>query len=209
MIRHQRQALILFTTLILPAMLISGCGGSSNNSPTDPPTCMSFVPAQAPAAGLVAPQVDPASTCDILVLNMMVTNVNDLFGGGALLEFPTNLMTYTGISSAGSTLTQNGVAVEVAGDRPCPDAGVNWCRPVGQFNGEVTIGISRFSGVAPGVNVGGTPERLLRLTFTKGAGNGTTTLDFPSDTSLFNSQIPPNNVILPAPAWVGGTVTVN
>jgi hypothetical protein len=208
MIRHQRQALILFTTLILPAMVIFGCGGS-NNTPTSSPTCMTFTPAQAPAAGFVAPQVDAASTCDILVLNMMVTDVDDLFGGGALLSFPTNLMNYTGISSTGSTLLQNGVAVEVAGDRPCPDAGDNWCRPLGQFFGEVTIGISRFSGVAPGVNVGAAPERLLRLTFTKGTGEGTTTLSFPSDTNLFNSQIPPNNVIQPAPVWVGGTVTVN
>jgi hypothetical protein len=143
------------------------------------------------------------------MLNMMVTDVDNLFGGGGLLRFPTNLMNYAGISSSGSILVEAGIAVEVAGDRPCPDGADDWCRLLGQSIGEVSIGISRFSGVAPGVNVGVAPERLLQLSFTKGTGRGTTSVSFPSDTNLFNDQIPPNNVILPAPAWIGGTVTVN
>ncbi len=205
MLRLRGPALILLTALILPAVVISGC----SRDPTDPPDCLSFAPAQAPAAGRVAPQVDPSSTCDTLVLNMMVTSVTDLFGGGALVEFPTNLMNYAGISAAGSTLAQNGVAVEVAGTRPCPDGADEWCRAPGTTTGEVAVGISRFAGAAPGVNVGVAPQRLLQLRFTRGTGRGTTALSFPSDTKLFNSQLPPDDVILPAPVWFGGTVTVN
>ena len=208
MIRHQRPALILFTILILPAMVISGCGGSSNRTPTDTVTCMSFVPTQGPAAGFVAAEVDASSTCETLVLNMMVTEVDDLWSAGATVRFPINLMNFVGVSSSGSVLNEGGIDVVVSGDRPCPEGGTDWCQPLGQFYGEVSIGITRSSGVASGVDVGAASQRLLQLSFTKAFGNGTTTLSFPSGTNLFDGQRPPQ-AILPAPAWVGGTVTVN
>ncbi len=199
MIRLRRPGLIVLATLILPAMMVVGCGGNSSN-PTDPPTCLSFVPAQAPAAQAIT-SATGVSTCSSLTLNLMVMEVTDLWGGGAVVRFPSNLVNFAGADAIGSTLIQDGNPVQVFG---VPGDVV----VVSPTVSEVTVGISRFGADEPGIDVGAGAEVLLRISFTIGNGTGTGQIEL-LDPELLDVTDP--GAPLPVPYVVtgqGGTVTV-
>ena len=179
-----RAAASVLTGILLVS---AGCGGGDSGGATAAP-CLSFVGAQAPAAGrVVARPLAGGGTCAARAIEIVVTDVNDVFGAQLTVNFDATQVSYGGASSQGSFLTSGGAQVSVQQDGT---------------GGTVTVGISRV-GVSTGVNVTGS-QVLIRLTFAPLA-VGSSTLSITS-AQLFGSQTPP----LPKPGltWSGGSFTI-
>ena len=200
MIRIKKPSMIVLVTLILPAMMVAGCGGSNTN-PTTPPTCLTFVPTQLPAAQTITSAIG-SSTCSSLTLNLMVMEVDDLWGGGAVIRFPSDLVNFAGADVINSTLAQDGNPVEVLG---IPGD----VEEVSPTVSEVTVAITRVGANEPGIDVGAMAEVLLRISFVMGNGTGTGQIEL-LDPELLD-VIDPNIAPQPVPYVVtghGGTVRV-
>ncbi|MDX1388433.1 MAG: hypothetical protein R3344_04555 [Acidobacteriota bacterium] len=170
-------------------LLACGGGGSRSSTMSPAPVCVSFAAVSGPAQGSVATQEAAASTCEVLAVDLMATNVTDLFTASFTATFDSSIVTYEGYDTGGSVLGSDGAQLQV----------LEQTQP-----GEVSLGITR-TGVTDGIDVGA-PAALVRVYFRKtSADSGTTDLSYTSG-SLLGSETPP----LPKPGiqWVGGTMTL-
>jgi hypothetical protein len=178
-----RAAVSVLTAILLVS---SGCGGGDGGGAAAAP-CLSFVGAQAPAAGRVVARLAAGGSCAARAVEIVVTDVSDVFGAQFVLTFDASRVSYAGASAQGSFLTSGGAQVSVQ---------------EGGGGGNVTVGISRV-GVSTGVNVTGS-QVLIRLTFAPVA-VGASTLSL-SNAILFGSQTPPQPK--PGLTWSGGSFTI-
>ncbi len=170
----------------LAPALLAGCGNGGGG--TVPSICFSFVPDAAPSASTVVARSGSGSSCELLVVELVLTDVTDVFAVSFRASFDPSLLAYDGHSLAGSHLTSDGAQVQAL-------------ETVGQ--GEVQLGLSRLN-PAGGIDFGG-PQVFVKLLFRKpvGAQGGSGRLDF-ADTQVFDSQQPPQPK--PGIVWLGGTV---
>ncbi|HEX5043031.1 MAG TPA: hypothetical protein VFV75_08995 [Candidatus Polarisedimenticolaceae bacterium] len=179
-----RAAVSLLTAILLVS---SGCGGGDGGGGAAAAPCLSFVGLQAPAAGRVVARLAAGGSCAARAVELVVTDVSDVFGAQFVLTFDATKVSYAGASSQGSFLTSGGAQVSVQ---------------EGGGGGSVSVGISRI-GVSTGVNVTGS-QVLIRLNFAPVAA-GASTLSLGS-AILFGSQTPPQPK--PGLTWSGGSFTI-
>jgi hypothetical protein len=173
--------------LVIVASVMLGCGGGGDNGGTGTmPACVGFTAASPAASNAVSTRESSGSTCEVARLELVVTDVDDLFGASFTVTFDPAVVSFDGWSTSGSLLDSDGVDLELLED---VDAGV------------VKIGVSRF-GVDTGVDVVGT-RLLLTLLFRKAADSGATPLSY-TNGKLIGSE--PQPQVKPGVTWVGGTV---
>jgi hypothetical protein len=184
---NQGMARKIFGVLILGTLAVS-CGGGGGSTPTTPPACVEFTAAQDPAGGRVAAQANASSSCELLLLDVMVTDLDDVFAADFDVTFNQALIRYDGYSLTGSLLTSGTAMVEDLEDRG---------------TGITTLSLSRVA-PAGGVNVT-TSTRLVQLRFRRNADSGTATVSFPRGV-IFGSEEPPEEKT--GLTWYGGTATI-
>ena len=180
-----RAAVSILTVLLFVS---TGCGGSDGSGGAAAAPCLSFVGTQAPAAGRVVARLATGGSCSGRAVEIVVTDVSDVFGAQFTLTFDATKIAYGGASSQGSFLTSGGAQVSIPED----NTGA----------GTVSVGISRI-GAGTGVNVSGS-QVLIRLTFAPLA-VGSSSLAI-SNAILFGSQTPPQPK--PGLTWSGGSFTI-
>lgn len=174
-------ALVAASLALAPA-----CGGGDGGT-VAPALCLSFTAAQPPAQGRVAVRQGSGS-CSARSLDVVVTDVSDVFSGSFTVTFDPARVAFGGASASGSFLAAGGTQVNVVQTNPQP--------------GSVTVGISRVQSTT-GVNVTGS-QVLVRLSFSPVTA-GTATLALTS-AQLFGSQTPPQPKS--GLTWTGGTFQV-
>lgn len=185
-IRQSRAA-----TIATLAMLVCFAGCDDDDSPgvvIAPQGCLEFVAASSPAPGTVVARPVAGSSCDFVAVELIVSDVTDLFGADLIVNFDPTVVTLSGsgTSPAGSILG-TGLIFDLA------SAG----------SGQVAIGVSRTS--PPGVTVTG-PQLLVTLAFTRVADQASSsTLNF-TNPSLLDSS--PQPMEIPGITWSGGTFVV-
>jgi hypothetical protein len=182
----------IFHAFILVTLAVScGCGGGGGGGGTvQPSVCVEFTAASAPAAGLVVARSATQSTCDVLVLDVVVTDVTDVFAADLEVGYDNAVLRYDGHVDTASFLGSDGAVVETIG-------------PQSDATGSFTVGITRVN-VTTGIDVT-TPAVLIQLRFRRVAQSGSGSVSFP-DGSLLGSEEPP--VEKPGLTWRGGTATV-
>jgi len=171
--------------LIAGLLLLPGCGGGGGGGDdSDESTCLEFTQSAAPADGTVVARVAAGSTCDTLVIELVIQQVDDVFGVSFEASFESDVVTYDGWSTTGTILDPPSVFL----DPPIPDG--------------IQLGVSR---TGLGVNVGATPQVLLRLMFSKGS-RGSTPFIF-SSADVQDAGPPPDNI--PGIGFFGGVLDVS
>jgi len=151
--------------------------------------CIRFSSATLPALGTVACVKGAGATCELLAVDLIITDVDDIFTAEFTILFDPAIANYEGTSSEGSILESDGTQLTMlANERP----------------GEITILISRLGGVFGDIDAVG-EQFLARMYFSKAADNGSSTLVF-GTARLFSSQFPPE--IIPDIEWSGGTLLI-
>jgi hypothetical protein len=180
---------ILAALLLIGTLPGAGCGGDNSPSPIDE-VCVEFAPDQAPAAGTLTPVLVEGSTCETIFVDLLATDVNDVFGLDTVLSYDSELVRFRGWSNAGSYLRNDGAELATLINE--------------NAIGEITIGMSRVL-VQTGVDIAG-PETLLRLEFDIATGTAQTgDVELRAD-CLLDSQDPPQSI--QGVTCVGGTLTV-
>lgn len=164
----------------------AACGGGGGGTPTrpPPPAGITFTPSGASGANSLALRRSPSSTNTVLALELVATDVDDLFGLSFDLDYPANLLDFES-SDEGSFLSTSGT---VATTLQVAESG----------SGTLVVGQSRLGAVG-GVSGSGV---LLVLQF-RGVGNGSGMLAFDR-----NEAFDPRGATQPV-AWGGGSVQVN
>ena len=165
-----------------------GCDddGGGGGGPTPIP-CLDYARSATPSPGTVVADDGTGSTCNVAVVDLIVTDVNDVFGASFNVRFDPAVVAFTGASASGSVLGANVDVVQNV-----------------VASGEVSVGITRRQ-PDPGVDVVG-GQRLIRLTFARVAtGNASSSLSF-VNASLLDSSAPPQPI--PGITFSGGSMTV-
>ena len=172
---------------VLTALLVlsAGCGGGSDGGTAAAASCVTFTGAQSPASGRVVARQAASGSCGARAVEIVVTDVSDLFGAQFTIAFDASKVSYAGASGQGSVLASGGTQVSVQEGSNSP--------------GNVTVGISRI-GVNTGVNASGS-QVLIRLTFSP-LTPGTSSLAL-TGAALFGSETPPQTK--PGLTFSGGT----
>ena len=177
----------LFVLLIVLAVGLgcSGGGGGGGDDddnggggdPTVSPVCVAFV---GDAADTVFADMDGASSCEDLVVNVAMTSVTDVFGVGFTVNFDDSVVTYQGFDSSSSHLASDGASLIPDGDSPSDASG-----------GSVLIGLTRIG--STGVDFTGASETVLKLRFRRVGSTeaGDEGLMSFSGTNVFDSNTPP------------------
>jgi len=173
------------------ALLPLACGGSGGGGGvvTLPATCVQFVDGQAPTSGQVTSRQGGGSTCEKAAVELVITDVNDVFGVGFTVHYDPTLFAFTGVKTNGSLLASGGADVLVLDSGP---------------PGQVLVGASRVS--PSGVDAIGT-QLLLTLSFKRLAESGSGQLTF-TDTKVLEPGNPPPPTEIPNISWSGGKLRI-
>jgi hypothetical protein len=154
--------------------------------------CITFTSTTLPAPGTVASVKSDEATCELLAVDLIITDVDELFQAEFTVLFDAEIATYEGMSADGSILGSDGTQTVVLED-PQP--------------GEVTVAITRLGGLFGGIDAEG-EQFLARLYFGKAAEAGSTALSL-DPTRLFGlrpGQFQP--YIIQDVSWSGGTILI-
>jgi hypothetical protein len=189
-----RRATAAVMVVLLTAAVAPGCSSSdSGGNAMETVPCVQLVNTTTPATETVVAEDGSSGECELLWVDLIVTNVDDLFAANFVVNYPSDLVQFVQASDTGSVLASGGVAVEVLTDIPSP--------------GTLTVGLTRLAG--DGVNVSG-GQLLVRLIFFRLQSNGSGQLSFDSP-QLLDDSTPPQ-VILDGSSnlipWYGGTVAI-
>ncbi len=190
----------LLGSVILAMVLFFSPGCSSDDSSGSVfvvPTCIEFLPAQTgtPANNsIVLRKNTDTSDCDEVQVEIVVTNVNDVYGAGFVIEYNGAIVAYQGFSTTGSFLEDNNVDTQIVQDGPV---------------GSVTFSITRVqdanSNSENGVDVSG--SRVLgTLRFRSFSVGGPVELTL-TNNNLFDNQTPPQAI--PNLTWEFGSLRVD
>jgi len=158
-----RPAAFTLAVVFLAASLLAGCSSSSENASAEEGysgPCLELTPAAAPATETVTMQEGAGSTCDILEVDVMVTDVADVINVNFQLTFDSSVMTFDGYSTTGSFLGSAPDVMEFV-ETPNPD----------------TVLGSLTQILRTGADATGT-EPVIRLTFLRAADTGSADISF-------------------------------
>ncbi len=185
--------------MLVTLLVTLGCGGGGSGGDDDggggiipTATCIEFAAASVPASGTASSAEGSGSVCSTVVVEIVLTDVNDVFTVSFDAVFDQNTARYDSFSTAGSHLA-SGALLQVVEDTSTA--------------GQVSLGITR-SNPANGINFTGF-ESVVKLMFVKAPGvdeGASANLTF-SNTHVLGSEQPP--VDKPGIAWSGGTLTIN
>jgi hypothetical protein len=177
-------------TFLLPLLLLVSCGGSSSddNGPPNGGACINFTPSQSPASDTVASREGVPSTCDRIVIELIVTDVNDIFAADFTMSFDSATASYDGYSTDLSILNSDGTPITVLDNQP--------------NNDQLVLSVTRLGGAAGGVDAVG-QQRLLRLFFRRQTSSGTANVSYIQG-RLFDDQV----AEIQGVTWHGGTLVV-
>jgi len=153
--------------------------------------CVEFAPAEAPEAGKVAARAGAESTCDVAVVEIVATDIDDVFSMEADVLYDSVAVQYLGFDAEDSVLRTDGVEiVPIVSEVE---------------DGRITLGIAR--GSLTGIDVSGS-RLLVKLFFLNKLVAGTTGSLTLTDECLRGSEEPPDDV-KPGLVCAGGTFTIN
>ena len=184
----RRRRVLPVLAVLLAAVLPLACGGDDGGG-TVPTVCLSYGGTTSPATGqVVVREASSGNSCDVRVLEVVVTNLADVFATSFTLTFDSAAVDFQSVSSTATLLASGGATVQVLVD---------------EQPGTVTVGLTRL-GVGTGVGVSG--SAVLATVFFRrvAAAAGTTTLGVPAG-EVFGSETPP--VAKAGLTWSGGTFT--
>jgi len=151
--------------------------------------CIDFIPSNPlPGSNEVTAQKGLGSDCETAVIDVMVSQVANLYGAAFDATYPTDLGSFGQASGEDSVLASDGAEVSMLTAETGP--------------GELVVGIARL-GTASGIDVA--DGLLVRLSFDVIGATGTGVLDF-TNTYLLDANAPPQSI--PGISWFGGVVTV-
>jgi hypothetical protein len=167
--------------LLLAALPLCGCQDD------DEPPCLTFTPAASPASGTVSTTSTLGSQCDLLELQLLISDVPDVFAVSLGILYDPATVAFAGLFPEGALLDADGtpLAVEVSGPE-----------------GALSAGVTRIS--TTGIDASGT-RVLLRMRFSRLGGAGATPLTFDRPTML-GSETPPQEK--PWVVWSGGVIEI-
>jgi hypothetical protein len=172
--------------LLVAAGATLSCGGGSDGGGIVPAAaCIDFTAAAAPVANSVATRRSAGTTCELVQLELVVTDVDEVFGLSFIVGFDPAVASYDGMSTAGSLLASDGAGLEVLED-------------VGPS--QVTLAVSRFA--LTGVDAQGS-QRLLTLRFRKAGQSGSAPLVYVDPKLLVNGTPPQTKTDV---TWSAGTL---
>lgn len=170
----------------LAALLAAGgCGGGGGGVQE---RCIGFLASADPAPATAVARQAAGSTCGEVVIEIVLTDVSDVFAVEFTASFDTAVAAYDGYSLAGSHLASDGAQVLVLESK----------QP-----GAVSLGLTRANS-SSGVSFAG-GRGLVRLLFRRAGTADRGPLSF-SSTRVFGSEQPP--VEKPGIEWIGGTFQV-
>ncbi len=172
--------------VLLLALLPLGCDDDEGDS-GDP--CIEFTAAAVPAPQTVTAIGGLGSDCDVAVVDLVVTDVDNLFATSFDLAFDATRVALVTVSTATSVLTSDGAPI------------LRQVTTIG--TGQVHVALTR-SQVSTGVNVvgGGT---LATITFLRAGTGGTSPLTL-SNATLLDPGTPPAPI--PGIQFRGGTFQI-
>ena len=166
----------LWRTILVASIVGLGTGfapGCGDDGGTEMVPCVVLQGAVTPAPSTVVAE-DGGSDCNVLRVNLIVTDVDDVLAANMVVTFPQGLVSFNSVSEVGSILT-DGSAVSVQASVPNP--------------GQLVVGITRLNNT--GKNVAGGAQ-LLRLTFVRVGTQGSGTLGVSG--TLLDSSTPPQPI---------------
>jgi hypothetical protein len=176
----------ILMTIVLAMSL--GCAGDNRVNVVVPPDpCIEFAPSQPSASGTVSSRLGADSTCLLAAVEIVGTDIDDVFAVAALIEYDPAAIDFVSMSTAGSALGEDGAQI--------------LAQAVQDPLGEITIGAARNADDA--VDIVGT-ELLVTLYFQAIAlGSGDVNVPTPCLTDGGENPVPRNDV-----ACSGGTLMV-
>ena len=182
---HRRRGLPLALALTV-AIVYPGCDNDDTSSGNP---CVEFAPAAVPAPQTVTAIEGQGVSCDVAVVDLVVTDVNDLFASSFDVTFDATRVVLVTVSTTNSVLTSDGAPV------------LRQVTTIG--TGHVHVALTR-SQVATGVDVvgGGT---LATITFLRTGTGGTSPFAL-SDAELLDPSTPPAPI--PGISFRGGTFQI-
>jgi len=169
---------------------LSGACGEDDAGIPDP-VCVEFTPAAAPEAGKVVTRAATESTCDVAVVEIVATDIDDVFSIETDVLYDNIAVRYIGFNLEDSFLGADGVEI------------VPIVSEVEQ--GRITLGIARRA--STGVDVSGT-QSLVKLFFLNNLVAGTTGSLTLTDECLRGSEEPPDD-LKPGLICADGTFAIN
>jgi hypothetical protein len=189
--RHSRArpkcwAVLLGLSLLL---LAPACGGGSDDGGVTPDTgCLVYEPSSTPTSGNVAGRTGVGSTCNVLELELIVTDVANIFTVEFTLQYSESTVRYAGVNTALSILESDGTQVATI---------------VNESPGEAQISITRLGGAQGGIDAIGQQTLAKVLLSRAGTVGAIGSLVF-TETKFFDGD---RNEI-PGIGWSGGQVFV-
>ncbi len=171
---------------LVAVSLTCGCGGGGGGGVIQ--ACLDFLAGSSPTAGMVTAQEASGSACDPVAVDVLVTDVSDIFAASFTITYDPSVARYEMLSTSGSVLGCGGTTIQALEDKQ---------------SGQATIGLTR-QGAATGCDAVGS-GLLVRLFFSKVGTSGSSNLTF-SNTKLFGSETPPQEK--PGIMWSGGTFEI-
>ena len=179
--------------MVLATLLaVTGCGGGgSRTAGAVSSSCLSYAPASGPVSSTVVTSSGGGSSCGVLELEFVITQITDVFGGSFTVNYDPSFMNFDSASVVGSHLGSDGAMLDI-------QAGI--------AAGEVSIGITRLA--STGIDFTGANQVLIKVLFARTQSSGTATAPLTiTDGRLLGSETPP--VEKPGITWHGGEVTLN
>lgn len=164
-----------------------GNGGGGGGGVIPPDLCVTLAPSAPPGPGTVVIQNAAASTCTATRVDLVVTDVTDVFGLSTTVEYDPVTLFFAGVDTTGSVLAGGGAQLLVIREE--------------QPLGTVTIGVSRNAATGFDVVGSGVVATLLFVPLNPG------TADLSVSTPcLTENGTPP--VLIPGVACSGGMTAV-
>ena len=175
--------------LLLATVLVAGPACDEDDTTGGSVVCVEFRPEQEPTSGAVTALMGSASTCELVLVELVVTDVDDVFGLQTTITYDTSVARLSGWSTTDSVLRSDDAEV------------ASVVREVS--SGTIELGITRV--LEDGIDVTGTGT-LIELFFLINRGTeGSGSFDVEQE-CLWGSQDPPQSK--PDVACSGGTLIV-
>jgi hypothetical protein len=159
---------------MLALVLVSGSACDEGDPGGGSVVCVEFTADQAPTSGEVTALMSDETTCEAVIVELVVTDVNDVFGLQTMITYDTSIAQFAGWDSTNSVLRADGSEV------------ASVVREIAA--GELEVGVTRVLG--DGIDVTGS-AKILEVVFlinrnTEGAGSFTLEQE-----CLWGSEDPP------------------
>ena len=181
---------------IAAVLCLIGASGCSSDTTVFIPSCLFFEGDQAPASGIVVPQTnEDSSSCSLIVVELLVSGVDDIFGAEFTFTYPVVSTQFIDIVSTtgASLLDQDGLLLTAFADERTP--------------GEVTVVLTRDgSQTQQGVDADLFDNLLVGLVFFQILNSGEGDLVFVANQAdLLGPGMPPVKKNI---TFVGGTFSI-